>query len=322
MTNPSTKPSRRWISPLRYPGGKVRMAESLVSIFGQQWGYMDVEVWVEPFAGGAGAGLKMLYLEGVESLWLVEKNPSLAALWRHILEDGETFAKRVQATSPTLDLWTWAKTTIAAVEAGDGHVPEEDIAYAAFLVNRLSRSGIVSGNVGPIGGKRQAGRWNLASRYNGDELAHRIRLVHDMSSRIVFHEADAINYIAELSDSGVEEEVMLFVDPPYIEEGAGLYEHGTLNHAHLAHALRNCPSHWLLTYDAHPYVLDLYHPDYRVLEFEIAHTAHQQRIDTEYAVLSDNLYVGDRLDLLRGEAGWVAEGGVREGQPVMAPMLF
>jgi hypothetical protein len=39
---------RRWISPLRYPGGKGRMSAYLAELFEAQIGPMDVEVFVEP----------------------------------------------------------------------------------------------------------------------------------------------------------------------------------------------------------------------------------------------------------------------------------
>ena len=53
-------PSPRWVRPLRYPGGKARMADALAEVFLSQFGLLNVEVWVEPFAGGAGAGLHLL----------------------------------------------------------------------------------------------------------------------------------------------------------------------------------------------------------------------------------------------------------------------
>lgn len=52
--------TRRYLSPLRYPGGKARMAAALARVFAGQHSTMDVEVWMEPFAGGGGAGLHLL----------------------------------------------------------------------------------------------------------------------------------------------------------------------------------------------------------------------------------------------------------------------
>ncbi len=48
------------ISPLRYPGGKARLAPTIAAIM-KSAGFGDDVVFVEPFAGGAGAGLTLLF---------------------------------------------------------------------------------------------------------------------------------------------------------------------------------------------------------------------------------------------------------------------
>lgn len=150
-STPLTPP--RYVSPLRYPGGKARMSTYLADLFLHQAGYMDVEVWLEPFAGGAGAGLTLLEAGAVEDVWLIEKNPAVAAFWRHATTDGEALAARVADTTPTMALWSWSREVVAA---GAGDQPG-DLGYAAFIVNRCSRSGMVTPKVGPMGGKANPG---------------------------------------------------------------------------------------------------------------------------------------------------------------------
>lgn len=55
----------RWVSPLRCPGGKAKMTDCLAGVFDQAPSAMEVEVWVEPFAGGLGAGLTALLARDV-----------------------------------------------------------------------------------------------------------------------------------------------------------------------------------------------------------------------------------------------------------------
>lgn len=265
------------------------MAPWLADIFHHQFGLLDVEVWLEPFAGGAGAALTALEHHGVPEAWLVERNPAVAAFWRCLRTDGVALADRVQGTVPSLaDFWASRDLVTAAL---DGHtIPDDTLAFAAFLVNRCSRSGMVLPNVGPIGGKRQDGEWSIASRFNGPALAQRIRQIAALDGRLSVYEGDAVDYVRDLTGSGVEEEAFLFVDPPYLGVGNDLYAQGMTGaeHSALAEALLACPSRWVLTYDAHPDVLGLY-PGCTVVEFEIPHTANRQRIDTEYVVLSPNL---------------------------------
>lgn len=288
---------------------------------------MDIEMWVEPFAGGAGAGLTLLCDGCVDDLWLVEQNPAMAAFWRVVAADGGRLADLIANTRPTVALFDECRGIVAAAApaTGDGFEPspadprpaaaDEDslrLAWAAFVVNRCSRSGIVSGVAGPIGGRRQHGRWKVGDRFNADALAERVARLHATGGIRVL-EGDAIDYIAQHDGSvGIEDEVFLFVDPPYIAEGNRLYGAGMArgDHARLARALARCTAPWVLTYDAHPAVPDLY-PTHQIAEYSVRYTANTARPDVEYAVFSPIL--GDAFgtttappDLLgRGDVTWL-----------------
>ena len=285
------------------------MSGFLGGLFADQTGPMDIEIWMEPFAGGAGAGLALLAAGRVPEVWLVDQNPALSAMWRAMCDQGEELAARVAATVPNLAVWHEAKAVLQASEAGE-QLEDLDLGLAAFLVNRCSRSGIVNSRVGPIGGKHQDGRWTVASRFNAAELAERIRRVHRFAQQgqLRFGEGDAIAHIADLNDSGIGDELLLFVDPPYLREGNRLYANGmtAADHQALADTLNTCQTPWLLTYDNEPLVPDRLYPDCRVLAYEIPNTANQQRVAWEYAVLSDNLRIDNDPQLLRrGDAVWL-----------------
>lgn len=219
--------------------------------------------------------------------------------------DQGRLAARVEATVPTLSAFEQAREIVAAALAGETTINVEDLGYAAFLVNRCSRSGMVLGNVGPIGGKTQAGAHTVASRFNGDRLAERIRAVAAFGDRFRVYQGDGISYVESLADSGIEDEVFVFADPPYIGVGNRLYAHGMGRdqHQRLAAAPRSCPSAWVLTYDAHPDVLDLY-PDSTVVEFEIPHTANRQQVGTEYLLYPTHLVTPGSHPL--GKGHWQA----------------
>jgi DNA adenine methylase len=54
---------------------------------------MDVEIWLEPFGGGAGAALTALATGKVPEAWIVEANPALAAFWTTVMNDGPALAR-------------------------------------------------------------------------------------------------------------------------------------------------------------------------------------------------------------------------------------
>ncbi|ARD42453.1 DNA adenine methylase [Actinomyces gaoshouyii] len=275
----------RWLSPLRYPGGKALLGEHLATAF---WALPEpIEVWIEPFAGGAGAALEALVRHDVPEAWLTDLNPALAAFWKQTLTDGTSFADRVERTRPSLDGFYTARKTVADALAGTGAEDEAELALATLVVNRCSRSGMLTPTVGPIGGKAQAGPWTLLSRWNPTGLAERLRLICDLAEagRLRFDEADGVETIEALAGSGIEDEVFVYADPPYTDVGNRLYAHGMSEeqHSRLATALRACPSPWVASYDASPAVQALY-PDQHVVEISMRHTAANNRVGSEYLI--------------------------------------
>jgi DNA adenine methylase len=299
------------------------MAPALSALFQAQCGWMDIEIWVEPFAGGAGAGLHLLDQGAVAELWLTEKNRALAAFWRTVVTRGNELAAQVRRCEPNMGTWHDARAIIADVDRGVA-VNDLDLALAALVLNRCSRSGMVHPRVGPIGGNNQTGRWHLRSRFNGDGLADRIERIHQLRNRIRVGEGDAVGRIEELDGSaGIEDELVLFVDPPYLVQGNKLYAEGMSfeDHKALACALAGCAARWLLTYDCDDRIVELY-PDRRILAYQIAHTVNRQRIDEEFAVLSDNLAALDDQTLLpTGTARWVQATPAVTVADISSPLL-
>lgn len=286
----------RYASPLRYPGGKATMAPFLSDLFDAQVTPMDVEIWIEPFAGGAGAALSMLASNRIGEAWLFEANPALAAFWRALLGPAaEDLVGRVRrGQDPTLGEFYAARERVHEVIAAGEPVGQDvlvDVALAALVVNRCSRSGIIGDpGVGPIGGRGQGDSGAVAARWAAS-LPDRLQAVTEMAERIRFTEGDGIGAVESLAGCGFEEEAMIFADPPYIQAGPGLYSRsfGPAEHERLAAALAGVPdTPWLLTYDAHPEVLRLY-PENVVMWYEIRHHATTARTGIEYAVMGPSL---------------------------------
>ncbi len=288
----ATIASRRYLSPLRYPGGKARMAGWLSAMVDLQVGWLDADVLVEPFAGGLGAGLALLDQRMVSEVWFCEANDALRALWQAILDDLEEVAGRV-AKLGTVTLRDYD----AAVDliGHPGEATQIDVAVAALLVNRCSRSGMVSPRVGPIGGRHQQGRWKINDRFDPAGIAARLRLLAPLTGRMRLLGEDGIECIEQLDgEAGVEDEVMLFVDPPYLGQGQRLYRHGGDENMHhrLAEALRSTPARWALTYDDHPAAFELYE-GFRKGRYSWRQTANRARSDAELLIVSDSLVVPD-----------------------------
>jgi DNA adenine methylase len=298
--------SLRYASPLRYPGGKARMAPWLTDVFETLVGPMDVEIWLEPFGGGAGAALTAVISGKVPEAWIVEANPALAAFWATVMDDGVALAAQVEATTPSLAVFQESREKVRASLAGEA-IDTFELGLAAFILNRCSRSGMIMPSVGPIGGKSQAGLHTIGARFNGPALAERIRAVHALGDRFKVFAGDGISFLEDLRASGVQDEVFCFVDPPYIGVGNALYAIGMDDdlHERLARALNRLAAPWLLTYDAHPRIPQLY-PGSEVVEFDIPHTAGSSRVGTEYLVLGPGMTLPEANPLGRGNVQLLA----------------
>ena len=80
-------------SPLRYPGGKGRLATYLAEIVelnGLQKGH-----YVEPFAGGAGVALELLLREKVAHIHINDIDFSIYAFWKSAVYESDEFADRI-----------------------------------------------------------------------------------------------------------------------------------------------------------------------------------------------------------------------------------
>ena len=289
----------RYLSPLRYPGGKARLAPYLASLLRQQ--RPRPTAYAEPFAGGSGAALRLLVDEHVDSIHLNDLNPGIAAFWRAVTSTPADFAELVLTHPLTLDAWHEA----VAVYNDPGSRNDLRLGFATFLLNRCNRSGILDAR--PIGGLDQTGNWKIDARFNRETLAHRVRIVGRYASRIHVTELDARAFITDVEQRADSDRLFMYVDPPYLGQGEHLYMDSlTLaDHHELATRLRATTVKWFLTYDADPRITDELYAGLRCKEFDIAHTAHTQHVGTEYAVFSESTAVsGERLMRL-GKSRWV-----------------
>ena len=291
------------VSPLRYPGGKGALAPFLGALIKAQ--QAEISTYVEPFAGGAGAALRLLYDEYVERVVLNDLDRGVAAMWRSIFDRTEDFIALLMSRPVSIDQWHAEREV---VESGD---PQDDLAlgFATFFLNRTNRSGIH--NARPIGGLDQSGKWKIDARYNRSSLADRVSLLGHYRNRVEVLEEDGIDVTQRYLRGGTR--VFVYADTPYIEKGSDLYlnQMSWSDHERLADVLQSGSAFWMLTYDHDDRVPGVLYPGRRFLAFNIAHTAAVQHVGKEFAVFSDSL-------LLRGrEVGMLTQRGRRRSRPSM-----
>lgn len=267
-------------TPLRYPGGKGRLSQfmgQLIEVNGLTGGH-----YVEPYAGGAGIAISLLYLEYVSRIHLNDLNRSIHAFWRCVLDDTEALCKRISDIRPTMEEWHRQR----AVQS-DPDASLLDLGFSTFFLNRTNRSGIVLGGV--IGGKEQAGQWKIDARYNKSDLIRRISRIASYRSRISLYNLDAADLIRDVLPT-LPRQSLVYLDPPYYVKGKGLYEdHYThSDHVKIAEQVATIQQRWLVTYDNVEPICALYEA-YHQEVFGLRYSAGSRYEGKEVMVYCDDL---------------------------------
>ncbi|MCP9491890.1 MAG: DNA adenine methylase [Solirubrobacteraceae bacterium MAG38_C4-C5] len=254
--------------------------------------------YVEPFAGGGGVALRLLFDEYVDEVVLNDLNPGVAAFWRSVFFRTDELAQHVRACDLSVEEWHRQQGVY-----GSGTRDDMALGFATFFLNRTNRSGILDAR--PIGGLEQRGKWGIAARFDRARLSARIETLGRYRSRVVVCEDDGIDLIGRhLGDRSA----FIYADPPYLMHGDDLYL-DTLrwsDHERLAGLLREEDHGWFLTYDADPRVTDSLYGGLRCAQFQTSHTAAVQHVGSEYAVFARGLTVESLAGLGSGAAQFVA----------------
>lgn len=280
MTAPLSVGLRPRISPLRYPGGKSTLYTRLRQVIRRNG--LAGCTYVEPYAGGAGAGLGLLITGQVERVVINDLDPAIFAFWQLLVTEPDYLREKIRTAK--LDTKEWARQRQIYLTADKDHV--RTLGYATFYLNRTNRSGVL--NAGPIGGHDQSGPYKIDARFNRAALSERIRIIALYADHIIVTSTDGKKVIRKYAG---RENTFIYADPPYFEKAGGLYLNAfsPVDHKSLAEVLNSHASKsWLLTYDNVPQVDELYQ-DRRRHEFELSYSAHHARKAKEIVVLSDSL---------------------------------
>ena len=269
-------------SPLRYPGGKVKLYPFMEQLIRQNT--VDPPIYVEPFAGGAGLALELLFNGNVERIMINDLDPAIYSFWYSITNE-ETFylfINRVNEVDININEWKIQKDIYMHQDIHN----KLELGFATFFFNRCNRSGILK--AGPIGGQKQNGNYRIDCRFNKDRLIPLLRKIYDNRNRIDVTNLNAEEFI-EYIDMNYDN-LFIYLDPPYVDKGYQLYKNSFTkeDHVSLSKKIKKLKNKWFVTYDNTDLIKELY-SDCKTEIFNIQYSAGSKRVENEIAVYSDSI---------------------------------
>lgn len=278
-------------TPLRYPGGKQKLAPFVIEIMAEN--NLLGGDYAETYAGGAGIAIQLLLSGEVAHIHLNDSWYPLHAFWRSVIYKPEEFCRRIKNTPLTVNEWRRQKEILSRPWEFD----QIDLGFSMFYLNRCNRSGIIH-DAGLIGGLEQKGHWKMDARFPRKELIQRVEAVAARRSAITLKNWDAERFINEHIPT-MPERSLVYCDPPYFHKAERLYPnyYEAKDHERVAAVIQTRMQRpWLISYDYTPEILRFY-DDRKMFWYRLQYNAAKVYKGKELIVISDNLDLPRHSDL-------------------------
>lgn len=276
-------------SPLRYPGGKNCIFPFVSKIFYEN--KLIGASYAEPYAGGAGLALRLLFEGYVDHIYINDLDKSIYAFWTGILNRPDEFCEWLEKVDVTIPNWNKYKE----IQRYSDDVDYFELAKSTFFLNRTNISGVIKGGV--IGGQLQKGKYKIDARFNKQDLISRIQKIAFIKDRITVTNLDGLSFIGKLDKKN--EEIFIYLDPPYYQKGADLYMnfYSKEDHKRLSKHVHKMQKKWMVSYDNHDFILNLYAEQNKIV-YKLSQAA-SNRIGDEILIFSNGIEFKESMNTLK-----------------------
>ncbi len=277
---------KRQLSLIRYPGGKSKLLGEITGRLRRMFRRLGPDAeYREPFFGAGAVGLALLgYNPSVRCAWVNDCDPAMAALWHSVIHDGESLSVMVEAFPEAVrlleecDYFRAYKGRLRSI-ADPSHLrryPPAVVGLMKLAIHQMSYSGLGTCAGGPMGER--------LSRYDPERLIGKIGACRKIlgSSQLRGQTCTCLDF-ERLFEPG---KALFYLDPPYYKAGPALYQFAfsSPDHERLASILRRESRPWLLSYDEHPAIHDLYRGWSRIEPVEVGYSINGRTRKTELLI--------------------------------------
>ena len=243
--------------------------------------------YLEPYAGGAGVALNLLFQGVASHIHINDLDPAVFDFWQAITTSADEVLQLLHDTPINLEQWIYWR----AVLRREMDVDLAKRGFATLFMNRTNRSGVLKGGV--IGGLKQDGIYKMDARLKKNDLAARISAIADHASQISVYKEDALSLLSRSAEF-LPENSLIYLDPPYYIKGQGLYrnfyEHE--DHVQVAKLLQSdeFARPWIVSYDNVEEIRAMYTMS-RSLSYGLHYTAQARYIGSEIMFFKSGLNI-------------------------------
>ncbi len=221
-------------TPLRYPGGKSRVAPMLIEKFPS-----GIKEFREPFLGGASVALLFSQKNPEIPVWVNDKYEYLYNFWVTLQEDGDALSDVLVGIKEDHSTEEKAKELFISAKEEISKADPFRKAVLFWILNKCSYSGLTENSSFSASASRQ----NFTTRG--------AKHLKNISEIIQHWEITNLDYTEVLQPDG--DGVFCFLDPPY-KIGSYLYGtnaemHKTFNHEDFIAECKKSPNKWMVTYN-------------------------------------------------------------------------
>lgn len=241
----------------RYPGGKTKLVQNIMSCIRNTMDSMlDTDfTFVDVFVGGGSISLGVVNNFPNAKIVVNDIDEYIYAFWKVMCTQEslqELLSYISQYKNPTIKNFNALRE-----ESKHGNLDIAEKAFLSIFFNRTTFSGIFKS--GPIGGFDQSGDYKIGCRYNASKMASMVGLISDKLSSMKA-ECFCEDYLTIINRYKNNENIILYLDPPYMKQGKQLYNYymRPQEYITMAETLKICRARWLVSHDNYPDFVKLF----------------------------------------------------------------
>lgn len=246
---------------IRYPGSKAKLRRKITDVFPEsammRLFSSVLPCYCEPFFGSGAIGweaLESVIASPKTRVIINDIDPGIACLWKAVRDEPERLCEFVFRFEPSAEKFYQFKK-----QDGEPCVDPTVRGFRKLALHQMSFSGLGAMSGGPLGGKHQGNsKYNPSCRWNPERIVVKIRQCSSTMQK--FRQFDILNQDFGQVLESLPAGAFVYLDPPYYVQGAALYKHAMSekDHERLASLLRQAKFRWVLSYDDHPRIRELY----------------------------------------------------------------